>query len=283
MKDFVIAGDTDSLFFSIEEVVDHHCGLEKWNTLSDQEKKDYCLKISDVVIKYVNQKSFEEVQRLDHNSTEEEFRLTFEREILAKSGIFVAKKKYTLWVVNEEGVDVDKIQTKGLDLIQSSCPEAIRSRLQDVVKRLLAGEPYSSLGSLIKQYKTELLNVLPEEIALNIGISSISKYHNNLIPKKGCPYHIKGAINYIKLTEELGIKEKCPELASGGKAKTVYTITNKWNFDTMTFISWPEEFTKAGLMIDYKKMITKTFLNKIRMFIIGEDDVRDSDNERPSE
>jgi hypothetical protein len=233
-----------------ENAVQHHCGLQKWNTLSDADKQEYCIRIATAVSDYVNNKSFHQVQLKDYNSAEHNFKLAFKQEVIAKCGLFVAKKKYSLWVVNEEGVPVDKTITKGLDIIQSSCPSAVRDKLKDIMKLLLSNVAVDELKQIIDKYTAELLTVLPEEIALNIGINSVSKYHVKGVPKKGCPYAVKGVLNYYTLAKELHIEDTYAQPNAGMKAKVVYLQENKWSFDTMSFLTWPKEFTNAGLLID---------------------------------
>ena len=50
------SGDTDSLFLNIEEFIKNHVGLIKWNSLSDNQRIDYSIKISKLIEKYVNEK-----------------------------------------------------------------------------------------------------------------------------------------------------------------------------------------------------------------------------------
>jgi len=275
MIDFVQYGDTDSIFLSVEKIIEHHCGLKKWNTLSDEIKLQYCKKISKSIIDYLNEKSFEKVQLQDYNSQELDFKITFKQEIVAKSGIFVAKKKYSLWVVDEEGIPVDKRHTRGLEIIQSSCPQAIRQRLESIIDLILKSWDEDVLATKIKEDVEYLRTVIPEEIALNIGVNSVGKYHENGEPKKGCPYHVKGVLNYRSLVEELSLRGKAPDLGSGMKVKTVYIKPNRWKYDTVSFIKWIEEFDSLGIEVDYDKMIEKTYLHKISFLLepIGKADL----------
>lgn len=263
----MVEDDTDSIFLSIQKIVEHHCGLKTWNALSDEEKLEYCKRISKAIIKNVNSRAYEEVQKRDYNSQEVGFKIDFKQEIVAKAGIFVAKKKYSLWVVDEEGIPKDKIHTRGLEIIQSSCPQAVRDRLKNIISLLLKGSDDKALLSQIEEDIAIIKGSLPEEVALNIGVTSVSKHSADGEPLKGCPYHVRGLLNYKKLTKHLNLEGKVPELGSGMKVKVVYLKPNEWNYDTISFLRWVKEFDEVGIKIDHDKMVDKTYLHKISFLL----------------
>jgi len=262
-----VEDDTDSIFLSIQNIVEHHCGLEKWNALSEDERLKYCKRISKTIIDNINDRAYNEVQLNEYNSQEHDFKISFKQEIVARSGIFVAKKKYTLWVIDEEGIPKDKTHTKGLEIIQSSCPQIIRSRLKNIISLLLKDSDDTALMQQMEGDIEAIKTSLPEEIALNIGITSVSKHNDKGEALKGCPYHVKGLLNYRKLVKSLDLEGRVPELGSGMKVKVVYLKPNKWEFDTMSFLRWVKEFDEAGIEIDYNKMVDKTYLHKISFLL----------------
>ena len=91
-----------------------------------------------------------------YNSNETDFRIKFKQEIVAKSILFVKKKKYSAWHTNEEGVAVDKIKTTGLEIVRSDTPEVVRPMLKDIMNMILKGVGDKDLSSAIDKYKKEL-------------------------------------------------------------------------------------------------------------------------------
>ena len=122
---YVIYGDTDSLFYSIETFIEYHVGLTKWNFLAIDEKINYSKRISNIIIDYVNDKAYNTIQTKDFNSQRKDFKIVFEQEIIASAALFVAKKKYGLKIVDKEGRKKDELFIKGLEIIQSIDSSAI--------------------------------------------------------------------------------------------------------------------------------------------------------------
>ena len=53
-----------------------------------------------------------------HNT--ESHRWQIKQEYVAKSGLWIAKKRYAQWVIFKEGKPTDKLDIKGLDVVRSS-------------------------------------------------------------------------------------------------------------------------------------------------------------------
>ena len=280
--DFIKYCDTDSLFIKVYTFIYTFGNLEYFDSLCDEKKIDLIQKISKCFSKYVNERCFSDLQQKCYNSVETEFKINFKQEIVAKSGIFIAKKKYVTWIVNEKGIPKDEIFARGLELIRSDTPEAIKPRLNEVVEKILKKEKDKNLRNIINQYEKELLALRPEELAANIGCSEIAKY--TLVgykAKKGTPMHIKGAINYRFLLNELGLKNKYEDLIEGTKAKVVYLLPNKYELESLSFNRWPIEFLDVGIKMDYSKMLNKYFFKKIDMFlsVIGKSNLLNKNEE----
>lgn len=267
MIDYALYGDTDSVYLLIDGFCKEHLGEDFWNSKTDREKIDIINKISDYIVNYVNKRTYEEIQKGTYGSTVTDFKIRFEKEKIAKSGLFVAKKKYCvrpLWI---EGEYTDKISITGLEVVRGDSSEAIRYRLKDVMYMILKNEPSEDIRNRIDQYKMELRKVSPEEIAANIGVNNIKKWTSSESrPKKGTPWHVKGAINYKNLLKSLNLTSKYEDISEGLKAKVVYVKNNKWGYETVTFYKWPKEFDEF-IQIDMPTMINKFFIKKIEMLL----------------
>lgn len=265
-KDYVIYADTDSLYIKMDDFCKQHLGEELWQSKTDEEKVVIINELSEYIKDYINERTFNEIQMGTYNSIVEDFYIKFEKEKIAKTGIFIAKKKYavrSLWV---EGKNVDKISITGLEVIRGDSSEAIRYRLKDIMFKILRNEDEDMISKKINEYKKELMKVSPEEIAANIGVNNIEKWVTENGHKKGTPWHVKGVINYRKLLSILGISNKYEDINEGVKVKVVYVKPNKWDMETISFYKWPKEFNKV-IQIDMVKMIDKFFLNKINMLL----------------
>jgi hypothetical protein len=267
MKDYVLYMDTDSLFFSIEEFVCNYLKTD-WMRLTDKEREEYVSKICKCVEKYVNENSFEKTQRIDFGSVEEEFKINFKQEIISKSAFFAQKKKYSLWKINDNGISVDELHTKGLDIIKSDCPAAIRNNLKETMKLILYDKTDKELKDYIENAINELYNLSVEDIASNISVNNLEKYIGKDGPGKGAGWHIKGVYNYHKLIDELGLKDKYETLGEGEKVKVVYLKENQYKIETLSFRIWPKEVEDIGIFANYDKQIEKNYILKVEDLLI---------------
>ena len=274
MIDYVLYVDTDSEYIQVDSFCRKHLGDEFWGYQTIDEKIDIIEKISEYIKNYINESVYNEVQMGTYCSSVDDFKITFEREKIAISGLFIKKKKYatrSLWI---EGEKKEKISVTGLDVVRSDSSEAVRGRLKDIMNMILKDEKDDVISNKIDQYKKELMDVYPEEIAANIGIKGLKKYIIDGKPTKGTPWHVKGAANYMNMLKELGIEGKYEEITEGAKCKVLYLKQNSYNVDVISFLRWPEEF-KEVFQPDYQTMIDKFFIKKIEMLLepMGKTDI----------
>jgi len=258
-EDFVAYIDTDSLFIKLGH---YFKDMEDFVNADDQGKIDIILDFSTQLENYVNDKTFTNTQLIDYNSQVKDLKIRFKQEIVAKRALFVKKKKYAYWMVNDEGNPCDKLQVTGLEIVRSDSAEAVRERLKTVYTMIMKGATDDELVNIIGRYKKELRNVAPEEIAANIGVNNIEKYLSTGKPIKHTPWHVKGVWNYRNLLKRFDLGNDYDDIHEGNKAKVVYLKKNKFNIDVLTYQRWPKEFDKH-LIIDWDTMIDKFFLKKI--------------------
>lgn len=269
LKDYVIYGDTDSIFLNMGLFIEDN-GLQRiWDTMDQEEKVQWTIDLSTEISNYVNQEVYNKTQKIDYNSQVEDYKILFKQEIVAGSGLWINKKKYCLNILDNEGVKPkDPLKVTGLEVIRSDTPTAVVDMLKEIMLDILLGLSDDELMEKVDKYKEELRNVLPEEIAVNKSCKNIKKYiseDNSYV--KGTPQHIKGVANYNTLLKEFSLQDDYPEIENGEKAKTVYLKPNPWNLESVTFTRWPNEFFDKGIMLDYEKMIEKNFTKKINMLL----------------
>jgi DNA polymerase elongation subunit (family B) len=276
--DMVAYIDTDSLFIRLGH---YFTGMDDWENGDDASKIKLILDFSKQLEKYVNERSYQETQKLDYNSQVDDFKIFFEQEIVAKRALFVKKKKYAYWMVNKEGTPVDELAVKGLEIVRSDSAEAIRTRLKNVYELIMRGTPDKELVDIISKYKRELKKVPPEEISANMTVNGISKYlEEGKPPVKGTPWHVKGVYNWRLLMDKFDLWKEYEDIYEGNKARIVYLKRNKFNIDVLTYDRWPRD-VDMELQVDYDKMIEKFFLKKISFLLepMGKLDLLSADKE----
>lgn len=237
----------------------------------DLELKDKitCLEeISDVLKEYINEKSYNVTQKLHYNSPIDDFKIVFEPEKIALSGLFTTKKRYATWTLKDSGKWKDSLSITGLDIIRSDSPEVVKPMLIEILQSILKREGDNKVRNLIQKYKKELLKTNPNDIAENKGVNHFKKYINNdFTCKKGTPHQVKGVCNMQFFVNEFGLKEKYEIPKEGTKARVVYLKKNKYNRESLSFYDWPKEFDNHGIEVDYVKMIENNFLKKIKGYL----------------
>jgi len=263
-NDLICYIDTDSLFVRLGDYFELFD--PKWKDKSQNKKIEIIKEESKKIEDYVNKRIFNETQLLDYNSQVKDFKIEFKQEIIAKSALFLKKKKYAYWCVDEEGTPVDKMSVTGLEIVRSDSSEAVRPRLKHIMELILKRKPEDEITETIIKYKKELLQLTPEELAANIGINNLRKYIVNGKPTKGTPWHVKGVSNYRNLLKILNIENDYEDIHEGLKAKVVYIKKNQFNYQTITFHIWPKEFDDV-LQFDKEMMVKKFFINKIKTLL----------------
>jgi DNA polymerase elongation subunit (family B) len=67
-------------------------------------------------------------------------RFDIKQETIAKGGFWVSKKRYAQWIINDNTVNCDKLDVKGLDVKRSSFPTYFKEVMSTVLMDILKDE-----------------------------------------------------------------------------------------------------------------------------------------------
>ena len=195
-----------------------------------------------------------------------ENKIFFKREVIADKGIFVAKKRYALNVLDDEGLRLTKAKLKvmGLEIVRSSTPGPIRESLREAV-RLILTSTQEELHTFIDNTKQDFHNMKAEDIAFPRGCNNMAKYHSTAdIYSKGTPIHVRGGLLYNYYVNKLELNLKYEQIQEGDKIKFLYLKEpNPLKENTVAFVTkLPKEF---GLKkyVDYDLVFQKAFLDPL--------------------
>lgn len=259
--DYCIYNDTDSCYFTLEEVV-------------KQTQKD---KTTEQIVKFVDKFAGEVMQKVINKSYQElaeymnsyQQKLIMKREVIADVGVFVAKKRYAMSVHNSEGVQYKepKIKVTGLELVRSSTPSVVRTTLKAGVKQVLYGTQ-ATVQKFIADYQEQYLNEPIEAIAFPRGVNGLKQYSGSPIYTKGCPIHVRGALLYNHYIKKLGLEGKYEYIKEGSKMKFVYLrLPNKFHENVIGFIDkLPIEFGLTDY-VDKDTMFQKSFVESMQTML----------------
>ena len=261
-EDYVIAIDTDSIYLSLENLVEKVCAGK-----STDEKIKFMDKICDTVIQPVIDDGYQELAKYMNAYAQ---KMQMKREVLADKGIWVAKKRYVLNVHNSEGVQYaePKIKVMGLEMVKSSTPAVVREKLKDALKVILH-KSESDLQEFVSAFKSEFSKLPIEEIAFPRSVSDLKTYTDkqNIYGAK-CPIHVRGALLYNHYVKQNGLDRKYQMIGNGDKIKFIYLMKrNPINENVISFLTELPKELNLEQYIDYDLQFEKTFTDAIDIVV----------------
>jgi len=259
--DYVLAIDTDSLYVNLGPLV---------KEVNPKSPVDFLDKIASEKLEPVFEKSYDDLFNILGGI---ENRMGMKREAIADRGIWTAKKRYILNVLDNEGVRYTepKIKVIGIEATKSSTPAQVRQALREIFKVIVSGSEVN-VQKAIQQFREYFGTLPPHEIAFPRGVSNINKYKRNYRTQdgtftytydKGTPIHVRGCLLYNLQREKLGLRNLA-EIKSGEKIKFVYLKkANPIKENVIAFPDYlPSEFNLENY-IDHDLQFKKTFLDVI--------------------
>ena len=205
-----------------------------------------------------------------HNT--ETHRWKIKQEYVAKSGLWIAKKRYAQWVIFKEGKPTDKLDIKGLDVVRSSFPEDFKKIMKETLWHILKQKDKTVTTDMIHKFKTGLKSSPVLNVMKNSGVKEISKYTKKRKPftgyLSGTPAHVKSAINFNDLLVSNNIRDIEP-ITDGEKVKWAYLSDNPFGFDTMALRGYQDPKVITDFVeqyIDRNKIFAKELKNKLDDF-----------------
>ncbi len=253
-KDYVIAIDTDSLYVTFAPMIEKFKPADPVAFL-DKACRDHFGKIFDESLAVMGKK----MNCFDN-------RLMFKREVIADRAIWQEKKRYILNVHNNEGIqyEVPKLKIMGVEAIKSSTPEIARGWMRELFPILMSGDE-AKTQAFINNCREKFKALKPEEISAPRGASDVQKFvDRHIVYKKGTPIHVRGAILYNNLIDELKLGSQYEKIHDGEKVKYTYLrMPNPIKENVIAFNNYlPPEFN-LHRYIDYDTQFEKAFLDPI--------------------
>jgi len=125
-NEYIVTGDTDSIFCCFEKVPEEKSvkNIHNWCAGIETYLND------DKMLTLTNR------HRVDPDFN----RLRLKNELVISRGIFLAKKRYAIRVVNNEGKDVDEINFMGVEIKRSDYPSASKEFMKTLSDMILRSE-----------------------------------------------------------------------------------------------------------------------------------------------
>ncbi|MDB4341535.1 hypothetical protein OAA22_00535 [bacterium] len=207
--DAMIYGDTDSCYFSAYPMLKE--GINKgeipWST-------ENAIKLYDQVSEAVDGTFVDFMQTAFHCPKSRSDVIAAGREIVAKSGLYITKKRYAALVIDNEGFRTDtdgkpgKVKAMGLDLRRSDTPVFMQEFLSELLLMVLTDVEERKVLDRITEFRKEFKLRPGYEKGAPKRANKVGHYQR-LEEKQGkanMPGHVRASINWNTLKRMNGDK-----------------------------------------------------------------------------
>lgn len=235
--DWVIYTDTDSCFASALPIIKKN--MPDIDTNDEKAMTEAILKVTGEVQSFVNK--FYDMMAVKFFNIEKH-RFDAKQEVIAKTGFWLAKKRYAQFIINKSGMVCNEMEVKGIDVVRTSFPIQFRKFMQQFLDDILRKTEKNVIDENILNFLTETLITSPVvEIAKNTSVKfkSSGETKTDYNPKtrskfkyiKGTTAQAKAALFYNDLLQHWGLDKSVPMIFHGQKIKWVYLKQNEFGSD----------------------------------------------------
>lgn len=199
------------------------------------------------------------------------------REIVGSRGIFQAKKKYMIKVVDKEGKRVNELKSMGSEIKKSDTPKIIQLFLKDTVNQILDGVDYDKVAEFVNNERKRIMKsgkVSLFSVGVAKQVNELDKFlaeyrapgsqRSKSGKKLTIPGHARAALNYNMMLEHFDKGAK--PIVSGDKILVYYLRPNEYNYESMAVPSdmtrFPDWFVE-NFKVDKSKTEERMFDSKL--------------------
>ena len=267
-ENYCIYIDTDSVFYSALPLIQKRFPNKSFNEV---EMTKRIMEICGEVQEYLN-KSYNYFAKKFCNL--ETHRFDIKQEVIAKSGLFVTKKRYGLKIINDNGKKVNKLMVKGLDTVRSSFPIAMKEMLSKLLEDILMDVPKEELDKFVINFRNSMKLMHFDKISIPTGVKNVTKYKlqtDGLFNSHalGTPVHVKSSLFYNDMLKYHKISKRYSPIHNGEKIKWLYLKSNPMGLETIAYKGHedpPEILSFIKKFINPDKLYKQALHKKIMMF-----------------
>jgi DNA polymerase elongation subunit (family B) len=271
-KDYVVTSDTDSLFIQVKDLA-----LKRNPSLATANRDEWIkviLEITTEVQKAANEFIGKFAMDSFNIPKNREHYFELKQEVILERGYFAGKRRYAMFIVNKEGVPVEELDMKGLDLMKSNMPKTYKEFGENLLQDIMFGKDKTDIDKRIVNFKNYLNTADWNELAKPTGVKMINKYIKRK-PKIGeifsefelkAPINTKAAVFYNDLLRFKKLDKQYPCFTEGDKMKYVSLKPNPYNIDVIGFTGSndPEFITEfIEKYVNREEAFNSVLLNKL--------------------
>jgi DNA polymerase elongation subunit (family B) len=262
--DYIVTSDTDSLFIQCKQLAKKR--FPDLDLSNREETVKHVLEIATEVQKVANDHLNTLVVNL-FNLHDRPHYFELKQEVVLERGYFAGKRRYAMFIVNKEGVPVEELDIKGLDLMKSNFPPLFRKFGESILNQIIFGKAKYEIDKQLLDFKTKVNTTDWRELLKPTGLKQLSSYLESK-PRNGeifsklktkCPINTKAAIRYNDLLQFKGLDKTYSKFQVGDKMLIAYLKDNPYKIDCIGFngyndpsqiIDFIEKYIDRGLLFD---------------------------------
>jgi hypothetical protein len=266
----VLASDTDSAYFTLTKLLQK---LYPDSTSWDREKRiSVLLKLTDKIQERANYELSEISQNLFNIIEGHHFEL--KQEVIAEKAYWSGKRRYAMYIVNKEGVEIEELEMKGLDIMKSNFPPYFREFGEELIKSILFSKPKEEIDKFVMDFKDSIYKVDWKKLLKPVGLKKLDEYIERK-PTTGeifsklklkCPINTKSAIISNDILRFKGLTKQYPEFTIGDKIYIAALKPNPYKIEVVALNGYndaPEILEMVNKYIDRDGLFDSIIRNKL--------------------
>ena len=230
----IIYGDTDSCYFSAWPIVSKDQNA-KWD-------KEIAIRVYDSIADQVNESFPSFMEQAFHCPRSFGEIIRGGREIVARRGIFITKKRYAVMYYDKDGHRYDndgkvgKLKAMGLDLKRSDTPKFVQKFLVEILEDVLNGGNKEDVIKKILAFKLQFMEMPSWEKGTPKRVNNLTKfttmYDKNA--RSNLPGHVRAAVHW-NILREINKDNKVMKINDGQKTIVCKLRNNALNWTSVAY------------------------------------------------
>jgi DNA polymerase elongation subunit (family B) len=267
-KQFICISDTDSMYIELGDLLKH-----RYPNFNKDDKDKYILEMATEIQDEANNNLNTMCKDLFNIDPKNHY-FQLKQEVIATGILVTGKRRYAMYVTNKEGVAVEELDMKGLELMKSNMNKLFKKFGEDFIKNILFGRSKSELDNLIIDFYKSLKSTDPKQLGKPTGVKQINAYATPARAgemfssfKLKAPANTKAAVRYNDLLKFKRLDKQYESIVEGDKIFIINLKPNMYKLETIGLpnAKVPDEIEKfVKTYIDIDEIFESLLLNKLK-------------------
>ena len=271
-KQFICISDTDSMYIVLGDLLKH-----RYPNYTPEDKDKHILEMA-TEIQNESNNYLNTLCQVAFNIDPTQHYFQLKQEVIAKSILVTGKRRYAMYVTNKEGIAVEELDMKGLELMKSNMNKMFKKFGENFIKNVLFGKDKSEIDQSIIDFYKLLKTTDPRQLGKPMGVKQISSY---ITPARAgemfsafklkAPANTKAAVRYNDLLKFKRFDKQFESIIEGDKIFIINLKPNPYKLETIGLpnAKVPEDIEKfVKQFIDVDEIFESLLLNKLKELYI---------------